>query len=268
MSVEAIGTDARRSVGVGHAQSIRAALEFATSVEAPPDALAELKAYFRVATVEIILTLSFQLAAGFEIVRVPEVTRRADADSVVAAGSRSALNSFAEVFTLSFRAFVSDRAVNVGTALAGIRVGAYSAIDFGAHDKRISGVAFLATAIVAPRSINAHRSGSAGVSVALVNICNENTFSVISALISPGPRERSNSNRVFSSFFYGGLFTFALNVRISSKSGQTNAFDAARSLLAFCSFAARRCGTRHFLERSASFVRITDGACIADAPVN
>lgn len=152
------------------AESVRTALELAAGVDAFSHALADLEADLLRLAVEIVRAVIPWMTSLREVVRVSLVAWRTEANAVLADGSRTAGDAAALVETLAVHAAVVRRAGGVLTALATVRIRAYSSLENLTADERIAEQAVLAATIVAADRVYANGIYATGVAVALVYV--------------------------------------------------------------------------------------------------
>lgn len=196
-------TYAGRSVIIAYAKSVRSTLHFTASIDAFAQTFPQLEAYFRIGTIFVVITLSLQKAPFYLVVRISHITRRTQTSTFLATRFRSTPHRFAQVPATTSLASEPVRTEKLVVAPAALCVLANSGLDFRAHGKRISNVAFLATTIVTSYRIDAS-------CVLTTNIAG--TF----------------------------IYVFATDIRISSETDRTDAFDCSVTVSTFSVRSTRR----------------------------
>lgn len=137
---ESIRADARGSMAIGHAQSIRSALDLGAGVDALAQTLAQLEADLRVLAVGVVAALAAYTASLDEIVRVSNVAHGADAFTGIANGSGTTSCLGAQVLALALLTAVAIWALDSLVALALVGVLAELALDRLAAAVWVSGM--------------------------------------------------------------------------------------------------------------------------------
>lgn len=154
----------------GNAQGVWSALGFRAGVHARSEAFAKLEADFCVGAMGVAAALVLRSAARSTVFGVSNITRWTAALSVVANGFRPTSHRLAKVTTLSAFARIPVGTQKAIAALAIFWFPANSSLDLAAHDKRVPGISFLASAIVAADCVDANGAVSAHVVLAFVDI--------------------------------------------------------------------------------------------------
>lgn len=170
ITLVSVDAQARGHVVLRDAQRVRSALQLAAGVHALANALADLEADLLRLALEIVGATAVQVAALVQVIGVAAVTGRAHARTVLADGSRAALDVAAPIYALVIHASVVERTGHSLAADAARGLGARDNLHLLAADERIAEEAVLAVAVVASQGVDAYRVAAARVPIALVDV--------------------------------------------------------------------------------------------------